>query len=670
MQRTVWSIAVLLLVLTVPAEVRADFRQFVPRISEYHGFLTVDSSYENQEDTTNGRGIKSKDFFLRETLQLAALGYVYDPRFITFVLKFSGGVKHESFSIGPRSEPFTTMFASEYTFRMIVLPEHPYNLELFALRVEPLTRRAFLQSKSVAYSKGAIFRYKKKPYFFNAHYLENTTDSPGGSYSTRKYGFLGTYFKEMGQEKFYSYSASYDHTSSSFTAGGSTDEAALSNTYFLKWISFSTNAAYQQSSQDQGPYSLALNSRTMSVGERAHFRLPWNFGSDLAFGWSRNTLKTSGGNIAPQELSATTRNGSFTLTHRLYSSLFTHYSLGYGALKSDTGRTTTLANNLGVNYSKNIPWGRMRVAVSVGRTTTDRKGILSVPNEPHPGVSVPGLFTLNNQDVDATTIIVFAKSPDVPGQLIPLTQDTDYVLQPFGNTYRITIVSLPPDFAIPGTYDFVVSYTLNNAESKLRTTNLNYSINFELFKDTFFPYYDHSTSRQKVVSGIANEVPWNLTSDTVGFQFVKRPFTLSASYLTVRSNINPSRGWRTEATYVKSLTQNVQMQAAANYSSVFYPQGTGTGGVSYTDQLFGTSASVQWRFPKHNMYLDAVGAYSRDQSLTTSNSYSLSSNYVWHAGKVYVRAGATVSLSDSEFGGGKSRRTDQYYYLTVKRQLF
>jgi hypothetical protein len=659
-----------MLILMVPPEARADFRQFVPRISDYSGFLTLDASYEKQEDTTNGRGIRSKDLFLRETLQLNTLGYVYDPRFITFVLKFSGGVKHESFSTGGTSEPFKTMFAREYTFRMIVLPEHPYNLELFALRVEPLTRRAFLQSQSVAYSKGVIFRYKKKPYFFNAHYIDNTTDSPVASYSNKKYGFLGTYYKELGQEKFYSYSASYDHTVSSYTAGGSTDEAALANNYFLKTVSISSDVAYQQSSQGQGPYSLSLSSKTMNWGERAYFRLPWNFSSALAFGWNKNTLKTSGGTVAEQDLSATTRNASFTISHKLYNSLFSNYSLGYGSLNSDTGRTTTLSNNLGFTYSKNIPWGRLRSGVSLGRTTTDRKGVLSVPNEPHSGVRVPGSFTLNNQDVNAATILVLVRSVDVPGELIPLTENTDYVVAPFGNTYQITILNLPSDFIIPGTYDFVVSYTLNNAESKLRTTDLNYSLSFELFKDMFYPYYNHSTSRQKVLSGLTDEVPWNLTSDTVGFMFVKLPFTVSASYIKVSSNINPSSGWKTDLTYSTDLTQTTHLQGSANYSNVYYPQGTGMGGVSYTDRLFGASAAVQRKFPKHNMYISVVGAYSREMSLTTANSYSLSSNYVWNVGKIYVTAGATGSLSNSEFAGGKNRRTDQYYYLSIKRRLF
>lgn len=670
MQGTVRLIVIIMLILASARDVRADYRQFIPRVSDYAGFLTVDASYEKQEDTTNGRGIKSKDIFFREMLQLNTVGYVYDPRFITFLVKLSGGVKQESFSIGDSSESFKTLWANQYTFRMIVLPEHPYNLELFALRVEPLTRRAFLQSHSVAYSKGAIFRYKKKPYFLNAHYIDNTSESPAGSYTTRKYGVLGTYYKEMGGEKYYSYSGSYDHTTSSYTAGGSTDEAALTNTYFLKTVSISSNVSYTESSQGEGPSSLSLSSKTINWGERAIFRLPWNFTSELGFGWNRNKMKTSSGTAGEQDFTSTTRNFSLRITHQLYNSLFSSYGFGYGSLDSQTGTTTTLSNRLGFVYAKNIPWGRMRSSFSVGRTTTDRKGVQQVPNEPHSGVRVPGSFNLDNQDVDEDTIIVFVKSVLVPGQVIALTQDFDYIIEPFGNTFQITVLNLPPEFVIPGTYDFVVSYTLNDAESKLRTTNLNFSINFELLNDMLYPYYSHSTSRQKVVSGVSNEVPWNFTSDTVGFMFVKRPFTFSASYLKISSNINPSKGWKTELTYIDNLTENMQIQASTNYSSVYYPQGTGVDGVSYTERLFGASAGVQQTFRKQDMHLAVVAAYSRDESLTTSNSYSFSANYVWNVGKLNLTAGATGSLSNSEFPGGNSRRTDQYYYLTVKRQIF
>lgn len=668
MKGTVRLIVILLLTLVFAGEVRADYRLFIPRISEYQGFATLDSSYEQQEDTTNGRGLKNKDLFLRETLQLNSVGYVYDPRFITFQVNLSAGVKQESFSIGDNSEPFNTMFAREYTFRMIVLPKHPYNLELFALRVEPLTRRAFLQSESVAYSKGAIFRYKKKPYFFNAHYIDNTTESPVGSYSTTKYGVLGTYYKEMGQEKFYSYSGTYDHTTSSYSAGGSTDTAALANTYYLKTISISSNVAYTQSSQDSS--SLSLSSKTMNWGERARLRLPWNFTWDLSFGWNKNKLKTSSGAAGEQKISSTTKSISTMITHKLYSSLFSNYSLSYSSLDSGTGTTTTFANSLGFTYVKNIPWGRMRSGISLGRTTTDRKGVQSVPNEPHPGVRVPGSFTLDNQDVDVNTILVFVGSVEVPGQVILLTENVDYVVTPFGNTFQITVLNLPPEFVIPGTYDFFVSYTLNNAESKIRTTNLSYSLNFELFNDLLFPYYNHTTSRQKVLSGTTQELPWNFTSDIVGFMLVKRPFTFSASYLKVSSDVNPSSGWKTELTYIDNLSQTMQLQAAANYSDISYPEGSGTGGVSYTERVFGASAGIQQTFTRQNMHVSVVGAYSRAESFTTSNSYSLSGNYVWNVGKIDLTAGATGSLSDNEFQGGKNRRVYQYYYLSVKRRLF
>lgn len=667
MRSAIGLTVILLLILALPWEVRADFRQFIPKISNYSGFLTVDSSYEQQDDTTNGRGLKTKDLFLRETLDLSTVGYIYDPRFITILLKLSGGVKQESFSIGSRSQNFKNMTAEQYTFRMFVLPEHPYNLEIFALRVEPLTRRAFQQSGSVAYSKGAVFRYRKKPYFVNAHYLDNTTESPVGSYTTKKYGVLATYYKELGGEKFYSYSGSYEHTS--YTGGGSADEAAIGNNYFLKTMRFSSNLSYGRSSQKQGGiFSLALSNETINWAERAHFNLPWNFGAGLSFVWNKNRLKTSGDNVAEQNISTTSRAYGLNITQQLYHSLLTHYDLGYASLNSETGTSTTLTNGLGLVYSKDIPWGRLRIEASGDRTNTKRRGVQAIPGELHRGVRVPGSFTLDNPDADPSTIFVYLRSPVSPEGIAPLVENVDYIVQAFENTFRITIVNLPSQFVIPGTYDIFVSYSLNNAESSLVTTNLNYSLSFELFSE-FFPYYNHSKSSQ-TVSGLTDQVPWNFTSDVFGFLFAKGPLNLSASYFTVRSNVNPSKGWKANATYVKNIAEETQMQAAANYSYTNYPEGLGLGGVSYTERLYGASAALQRTIRKHNMTFSIVGAYSRDEALASSNTYSFTSSYVWKVGKLYLSAGATGSLTQTSFSGGNGRRTYQYYYLTVKRRLF
>ena len=70
------------------------------------------------------------------------------------------------------------------------------------------------------------------------------------------------------------------------------------------------------------------------------------------------------------------------------------------------------------------------------------------------------------------------------------------------------------------------------------------------------------------------------------------------------------------------------------------------------------------------MTFSVVGAYSRDEALASSNTYSFTSSYVWKVGKIYLSAGATGSLTNTSFTGGDTRQVYQYYYLTVRRKLF
>jgi hypothetical protein len=226
-------------------------------------------------------------------------------------------------------------------------------------------------------------------------------------------------------------------------------------------------------------------------------------------------------------------------------------------------------------------------------------------------------------------------------------------------------------FVVPGTYDFVVSYSLNNENSTIRVTNLSYSISLELFHEMFIPYYNHLSSDETVLEGVVDTAPFHNVSDAVGFTFRKVPFTLLAEYSKLRSNINPSRGWRSELTYQDDVARNTQVQASLHVSSYFYPEGTsGNAGTAYTDNLFGVSGGVQQKFPALNLYLSLGGAYNKEESVSKSTSYSLSASLVWNVGKLSVSSGANATFVDSESGILKSKRTDQYYYLNLRRQLF
>ena len=228
-------------------------------------FVTVwDTSYESDNNVTNSNRIKTTDLFMREKLEFSASGYIYHPRFILFLTKVAAGVKHESFSNEFETQRFNTLFADEYEFRVLVLPRHPYHLlNCIPSRFEPLTKMTFSgQAHATAYSKGAIFRYKKKPYFFNAHYTEDSTDAGTGSNTVKRYGMIGTYYKELTGERYYSVAAAYDHanlTDRDFI--GLSDEASLSGSFASRTLGLSSGVIVSRSDQRFSDTGMSTNTR-------------------------------------------------------------------------------------------------------------------------------------------------------------------------------------------------------------------------------------------------------------------------------------------------------------------------------------------------------------------------------------------------------------------------
>jgi hypothetical protein len=666
-------IMTLIIVLAAfPSRASGDWRQFIPRIYDYSADLELNAIYTSDENTSQGRGLKTTDFFAREKINFYLTGYVYHPRFIVYSLKLGVGLKEENFKTTQSDSGWTTATSREYEFRTIILPEHPYNLELYTLRLEPLTRQALsTQASSVGFSKGAIFRYKDKPYFVNLSYVDTTTETSLSSFNTKSYHASATYFKEYRGGNILSFSGSYDHrnsTSSASSFEGSSDSASLSNRISLKNASIGSSLGY--SSVEQGGAAVSVNNRVFSWTENVSAKLPWNFHTSITYNLSKGESKFEAPAAPETKTTTTTNNFSYDLSHRLYASLFTKYSFGYSSLSSNQGDNKIISNTLSVNYAKNIPRGRLMAGASYTISNNDRKGGASIINEQHTGVAVPGFFILNSQDVDLATLIILVRDPQPPFELVSLTEGVDYTIAVIGRTVRIDILTLPPRFPVPGTYDFFASYSLASRNVEFETTTISYNASLTLFEDLINPYYSHLSTKQRILSGSLGEDPFDEKADTMGLILSRRPFTLTGEYQKVSSNVTPYTAWRTELRYLQDITPTTQLQAAGRYSSTNYPQGTTLGGQAYTDKVLGADAGVLKRFPKRNISLSVRGFYSQKRGLSSSDTYGLTSSLTWTTRKLLVTMGATVNSTTTDFQEIKTKRMSQYYYLNVKRQLF
>ncbi len=670
-------IIALMVVVGVPSSGHADWRDFLPRIYESGADLVINGSYESENNTVTKTGVKWQDVFIREKLMVYTIGYSYDPRFIQFKLSLTGGLKQEDFTANFFEPSSGWKFGTsiEYDAGMFILPSHPYNLQLFAYRIEPLYKVEFgTEPAIVETSRGATFRYKRKPYFLVAKYVTDSLESSAGTSDVTTLSADGAYYKQYANARSLSFSGGYNHTtfSSPSATNGSTDAYQLGNTVDLNWISVSSNVTDTTFSQESTTSPLKTDSFLWQ--ERARARLPLNFTADASYRYTKNTSSNivsgtpTGGN-----LSNTGEDIEFSLAHKLYQSLDSSYLFQHTSTTSPSfGSSTTTAHTLTFNYIKAIPWGKLMAGVSLGRSETDNTGLTTVINEGHTAIQVPGSFTLGFQNVDEPTIQVFVKDP-VTGALILLDKGVDYNDFQVGNFIQIEIFNLPSPFIVPGTFDFFVSYSLLSADFKIQTDNLAANVSFNLFNDLVTPYFVYTTTRSRLLAGAfpEGETPLSSTAETAGIILHRDPFRVLAEYQRDTSNISPFTAWRGEVDYSQNVTETTLVYARAEYTERSYPRGTSVlAGPSFTERIATASANVLQRLLAKSLVLSAGGTYSYYKSLSTTSAYSLDATLTWRIGKLALNLGANVYGSDTTgTNAQKSHRLHQYYYLNLKRKI-
>lgn len=657
----------------VPCLARADMRQWIPKLTGIGAYMEVSGHYRSDKTETDLGTSELKETFIGERLALFGSGYIYHPRFIQLGLSLSVGLQHRNLQSGDAPSDWRTGSWNSYELRAKVLPEHPYNLELWTMRASSSGSDA----NSTFFSKGAIFTYKNQPYFVTAAYTTTSTEfDTGSSSSTDTYRLSASYFKQYSMQKSLSLAGTYRHSDwrSNLTGTrGSGDEASLSNTITLRNVGIGSSVGIVSS---RGGESSATS---WYWSENVSARLPYNLAALLNYSLS----KGSADRPAPApELSTTRQSIAFSINHKLYSSLFTGYGVGYTKASSNTGDFTGFSNSFHINYSKNIPWGRLYAAARLSRTTSDSTGSPATTDEAHPGISVPGFFVLGSEDVERSSISIFLINPEVPDERIPLAENVHYLITPLGRTFEIEVLNLPVGVRIPGTYNFVVSYTLSRRDVKITTDNAEYSARLNLFKDILTIYYDHSTYSQTIRSGFIEGGPSDTTTDTVGASAALTPFTLAAEYTNVQSNVNPYSRWVADAVFQKTLSPTTSVRASARYQSTHYPQGTSGRGLPFDTNTATGSAGVSKNFPRAGLQFGLSGSYGRTWGLVSSTTYALNSGLSWNIGKFSLTLGASASFSDSEPGhqvitssdtglvSFSSKRSSQYYYLNIKRGLY
>jgi hypothetical protein len=275
--------------------------------------------------------------------------------------------------------------------------------------------------------------------------------------------------------------------------------------------------------------------------------------------------------------------------------------------------------------------------------------------------------------VEPGSISVFLKSPLPPNEIIPLVETVNYTVTQVQNTFEIFVFALPPQFA-PGTYDFLVSYSLTGGHFELRTDSYAGSIRAEMFDSMLTPFFSVVALRSDVLSGVFPGEPVDSTTYTTGLICLYGPWRARGEYQELDWQVMPYELWRAELQYIGELNSTTSVYTTASYLTKHYGRGTSsffTTNPAYTEETVSGSGSIQKRLPAHNLYLSVGGSYSHLDGLVNSNAYAANTSLTWKVGKLDVSLGGTWYGSDTS---GKdivsTERDHQLVYLKMRRRLF
>lgn len=661
---------------------RASFgawTDFLPRTLDNGAYLEVQGLFEEEENRYSDHSFRWSDTFFKEKLTLFSNGFVYHPRFLLYRASITGLVSQERYdtTLSPSKE-WRPDDGFEYDFSLRLLPEHPYNLELFSRRYEPLfTERYAARENSVATNSGADFRYRKKPYFFHARYSDDKLTSGAIDSNVERLGVNGEYFKQYEDGDHLSVTAGYNPSRFERSTGlaGTTREALLGNLLAFGRYRLSSNLSSALLEQDD-PLSGHYESEQFLWQERFDVELPLRFRGELFYRHQQRDNRYPRASPGRSDsLSSLSRDFSAILSHQLFDSLTSSYTLSRDTQDSGGGSSESISHQLAFSYDKTIPHGRLLLGTSFGRNDLDSSGQTDVAGEPHAGVAVPGTFTLLQENVVPASLVLFVRSPISPFESVQLIEGLHYFVSNLGNALEIQVLSLPPDFTLPGAYDFTASYSLAGGGFALASRYTSFTGSLQLFDDRLTPYASYSTVDSEVRSGLYPGAIPNSTTTTAGLLFRFGDLRGRGEYRTIDWEANPYSLWLGELQYNGALSRTTRLHATVSHRRWDFPKGRSglpgepsEGLIQTTDMA---AVDLQQKLFRRSLLLSVGGSYSETHALYDSRAHSLNATLSWKFGRTDLSAGATVYDSEADGNGITiSGRTRRLYYLRLRRDLF
>ncbi len=379
----------------------ARLSDYKPILTDYNATLTLQSVFaKDHSKTDQATTVADERRGLRETLNLATTGFVYDPELMAFDASGSHGQDQTRIYYDNQDQSQGGGF-DNYNLRGMFLQNKPYNLELYTKREKPFsTSSVNNMGQQQTTDSGANLSYRKQFYSTKFRYQKIDRSNTDTSSGNDIYNLFGAFNKaELGWLKNFSTNAMINYQTDKdandstdpnrmMQGNGDNQQTSINNHFNYKIFDFSTDLNRSKFNHEDGVFAgvIAAPGQTpkttygndlTSVNENIGAQLPWHLTSRLNL-WGNQSNdnsarpQPSGLGVAGSSTnsynskSASSRDDQgykFDLTHRLYDSLvtrFTNDSHTTNDTRTDTmtdvsGLSTEQSPTKGTNDEKN--WG-------------------------------------------------------------------------------------------------------------------------------------------------------------------------------------------------------------------------------------------------------------------------------------------------------------------------
>lgn len=670
----------------VPAQ--AALKQFIPRYIDYSCVVGASSFFKEKKITSSSRGGQKKsDLAAQEDIGLSGFGYIYSPLFISMQTSASFGFEQRkitsdtgSFSGKGDANQFKQVFK--------ILPAHPYNLELWGQREQPLTLG---DGKVVVYNYGARAIYLRRPWSFNLTYIKDETSRTASPSENDTLTFRANYFDDL-----HDISSAFAYAHTEFSTTNSIGERDLYDFIFDKAFNFwrfNTRYSYDGQTQDNKFESTfgSTTSEQQAWNNRVSIDLPLDFKASLTTDIKKNNRLKKKYNPEENEtdIRASYTNSerySLNLHHQLYKSLSSTFLFSHHSNESPGGESNQDSFSLNSSYRKEIPWGFVLCSLYGGIYNLNNKGAPqtlfenhSISNTPT-GTNPSYTFIINSQNIEQSSITVRILDRDNNNNPILLSADNYTITSIPGGFIQVAIDftdPLPTELVNQTNpweyYVYQVDYTFIPADYILRSTSWGSSFELPLFDTLVTPFYSYAELKQKEIEGDFSGSAVHSKSHAVGLKFQYLPFSGGLTRSWSKSKTHSTNSLSATASFNKKMTSFSTGSVILSYINSTIEEVELSGQTTDTDETFYTAqALLQIMHPVHHL----IGSFSANYSfftrdtITENRSYSITSGLDWRVGQLDFDLSATYTNSENIFG---NETTEQQYTIIsckLKRKLF